>query len=102
MGYHVLHGVRPDKPDNASAIGFSDSLWEITQLCWDGEMGLRPKVEEVIARLREAAVSWGKLMPPCPQVKGATSSPEDMSDPEESQVVDVIVRLFEEPHNDPM
>jgi len=100
MGYHVLHGVRPDKPDNASAIGLSDSLWEITQRCWDGKMASRPKVGEVVTHLMEAATSWGELMPPCPPVKGATSGPEDMSDLEES--LEVVARLFEEPHNDPM
>ena len=98
LGYHLLQGVRPAKPYNASAIGFSDSLWEITQRCWDGKIGLRPKVGEVVTHLNEVAVSWGKLMPP--QAGGAASSSEETSDSEESQ--EVAARLFKEPDYDPM
>ena len=36
----VVQGVRPTKPENAPAIGFSDSLWSFVQRCWDGEMKL--------------------------------------------------------------
>jgi len=60
----VLGGNRPDKPENASAIGFSDSLWALTQRCWHGEMGSRPKVGEVVTHLSEAMADWVGLMPP--------------------------------------
>jgi len=91
--------MRPDKPEHASAIGFSDSLWEITRRCWDSEMVLRPKVGEVVTHLTEAAVEWDKLMPPCSRVEGATPSPEEVSDPMESQ--EIAAGLFREPHDDP-
>src|SRR5258708_7088197 len=46
--YSVVHdGKRPDKPENASVLGFSDSLWNFTQRCW-GKMGLRPDIREVV------------------------------------------------------
>jgi len=64
LAYHVFRGKRPDKPENSAVIGFSDSLWDFTERCWDGERDLRPKVGEVVARLKEAADSWGKDMPP--------------------------------------
>ena len=63
LGYAVVHGKRPDKPENASAIGFSDSLWNFAQRCWDGKIELRPKVGEVITHLREAAANWDGRMP---------------------------------------
>jgi len=55
LGYAVVHGKRPNKPENASAIGFSDSLWDFAQRCWDGRMELRPRVGEVVMHLKEAA-----------------------------------------------
>ena len=71
----VIQGLRPQKPGNASAIGFSDLLWSLVQRCWDGDMKLRPRVAEVAARLGEAAANWKGLMPPCAQ---AASDSEPM------------------------
>ena len=79
----MVQGLRPAKPENASAIGFSDSLWGFTQRCWDGDMNKRPKVTEVVAHLKEAAINWDGLMPPCIQV--ASDSEEEMSDSWESR-----------------
>ena len=79
--YSVVHdGKRPGKPENAPALGFSDSLWSFTQRCWDGEMGLRPDVEEVVKHLGEAAVSWDGSMPPCAKAEDVVSGSEGMSD----------------------
>ena len=64
LGFCVYQGLRPNKPENASAIGFSNSLWGLTQCCWDGKMNSRPKVSEVVAHLRKEASSWHGLMPP--------------------------------------
>jgi len=85
LGYHVVvRGKRPDKPRNASAIGFSNSLWGFTQRCWDGRMERRPKVGEVVTQLREAAANWDGLMPPGAQAGSAASGYEEpKSDPEE-------------------
>jgi len=62
--YYVPLGERPAKPENASAIGFSDSLWDFTERCWNGDIESRPKVGEVVTHLREAAAQWDGLMPP--------------------------------------
>ena len=64
LALNVVEGVRPHKPENASAIGFSDSLWRFTQRCWDGEMELRPKVAEVVTELGRAAAGWVGIMLP--------------------------------------
>jgi len=58
--YHLLRGMRPGKPENASIIGFSDSLWDLTQSCWDREVESRPKVGKLVTHLREAAAAWGE------------------------------------------
>jgi hypothetical protein len=77
IGYSVAMGKRPEKPANASAIGFSDSLWGFVQRCWDGNMRLRPKVTELVAHLGEAAVNWCGVMAPCVQVENAASDSEE-------------------------
>jgi len=72
---NAVHGVRPTKPKNASAIGFSDSLWSFVERCWDGKMKLRPKIVEVVSQLKRAAADWDGVMPPC-----ASVSPEPAPD----------------------
>ena len=71
MTMNVVQGIRPTKPKNASAIGFSDSLWRFVERCWDGEIGSRPKIAEVVSQLRREAANWDGVMPPC-----ASASPE--------------------------
>jgi len=81
VGHYVLRGKRPDKPANAASIGFSDSLWDFTQHCWDGRIESRPEVGEVVKRLGEAATNWNGLMPPCVRSKDVTPcSEEETSD----------------------
>jgi len=67
--FNVVRGVRPTKPENASAIGFSDSLWHFTQQCWHGKAKMRPKVGEVVTQLERAAADWGRVMPPFVEVE---------------------------------
>ena len=74
LAVNLVQGLRPVKPVNASAIGFSDSLWDFIQHCWDGEMGLRPRVAEVVSQLERAAVDWDRVMPPCAQVDSIVSA----------------------------
>jgi len=74
IALNVVQGMRPPKPENASVIGFSDSLWCFVQRCWDGEMGLRPKVAEVVSQLGKAGADWDGVMPPCARVESITST----------------------------
>ena len=60
----VVNGLRPAKPQDASSIGFFDSLWDFIQLCWDGDRTRRPTAAEVVGHLAEAATKWDTLMPP--------------------------------------
>ena len=71
---NVVQGVRPPKPEKASDIGFSDSLWRFVQRCWDGDLELRPKVGRVVSQLERAAADWVGVMPPCPLVKSVASA----------------------------
>jgi len=77
LAYHVPLGGRPTKPEDASAIGFSDSLWDFTERCWSGEIESRPKAWEVVTHLGEAAAEWGELMPPSIQTESVASCSDD-------------------------
>ena len=77
----MIQGLRPDKPENASAIGFSGSLWRFVQRCWDSDRDLRPRVTEVVTRLGKAAKDWDGLMAPCVVVGSVPyNSKEPLSD----------------------
>ncbi|KAF9789124.1 kinase-like domain-containing protein, partial [Thelephora terrestris] len=95
----VVDGLRPAKPQNASAIGFSDSLWDFVQHCWDGDRTRRPTTMELAKRLNEAAANWHTLMPPntttppgtpplvgpSPTVSGSTGDESDPTNPPEAR-----------------
>ena len=74
ISLNVVQGVRPPKPEKASDIGFSDSLWRFVQSCWDGDLELRPKVGRVVSQLERAAADWVGVMPPCPLVENVASA----------------------------
>lgn len=84
----VVDGLRPEKPQNASAVGFSDLLWDFVQLCWDSDRTRRPTTTEVVKCLSEAATNWHTLMP-------ATTTPEleDEPDPTDHQEVHEVQRV---------
>jgi len=91
MGYYVLRGERPEKPENAAAIGFSDPLWDFTKRCWDGVREARPAAEEVVTRLRGAAANWGRVMLPCPQAEDVIYDSESTSDSEDFSEFEISI-----------
>ena len=74
MAFRVVEGARPPKPENALAIGLSDSLWNLVERCWDADMKLRPKIAEVVSQLERAAADWDGVMPPYTQVESEEDS----------------------------
>jgi hypothetical protein len=60
--FPVVGGLRPQKPNNAPSIGFSDHLWAFVEKCWDGDVGLRPDVKEVVTCLRQTNTEWEGVM----------------------------------------
>ena len=92
--------MRPPEPENASAIGFSDSLWNFVQRCWDGQMELRPKVAEVVSQLKRAAADWDGVMPPCAQVERVVPAcPEPVSDSMEHCKLCILIFPWFDPLN---
>ena len=75
VGYHALRGKRPARPEDASAIGLSDSIWNFIERCWHGNIGSRPEVAELVTHLENAALNWDRLMPPC--IENVTAKSEE-------------------------
>jgi hypothetical protein len=80
LSYHVSLGVRPEKPANAEAIGISDSIWKLIQKCWHGDKVRRPRIQEVVASVGNAATNWHTDMPPSGTEHREDSVAEEDSD----------------------
>ena len=77
IAWLVVLGKRPKEPEDASAIGFSDSLWDFVQRCWNRNKELRPQVADVVAHLGREARTWNRPMPPHAQIKGSIPTSQD-------------------------
>lgn len=56
--HKVLKGDRPERPNNAAAIGLSDSVWKIAEGCWREERAKRTTIQVVLEQLNEAVQHW--------------------------------------------
>ena len=54
----VMDCQRPEKPLQAKSLGFSDTLWELTQLCWSESSLTRPTAVRLLDGLSTAALAW--------------------------------------------
>ena len=54
----ILRGERPKKPLKAECLGFSDALWELTQLCWSESTSNRPTAQELLDHFFPASHDW--------------------------------------------
>ena len=57
LTYHVVHGARPFKPEDAEQLGFGDGIWELVEECWSQESTRRPTIEHALAHLTRVAAS---------------------------------------------
>jgi hypothetical protein len=60
----VLAGERPGKPCEAESLGFSDSLWELVQMCWSKEGSDRPSAQRLVDHLFGVFEAWDPPMDP--------------------------------------
>ena len=56
----ITKGRRPEKPDTAESLGFTDDLWKTLQQCWSTDFNARPDVRTILCHLNHAAWSWGR------------------------------------------
>ena len=45
-----MEGERPDRPQERD---LTDSVWDMTERCWQEDPVFRPKIKEVVAILRD-------------------------------------------------
>ena len=54
----ITEGVRPEKPEGARHLGFSDELWRTVELCWLEDRDARPVVQDILSSLKAATAFW--------------------------------------------
>ena len=61
----ILEGRRPQKPEAAESLGFTDELWSMIERCWREEPDERPEVKEMLDCLERGAQTWDtRPLPP--------------------------------------
>ena len=77
--YHVVTGLRPQKPANAEQIGFGDGTWELVEECWTEESTKRPTIDRVLEHLTRVAES-SKIVGPTPDEGRESAADPVLSD----------------------
>ena len=54
----IIEGVRPEKPEGAARLGFTENLWRILEQCWLEDRSARPSVEDILPYLNDATLHW--------------------------------------------
>jgi hypothetical protein len=49
----VLDGERPERPHGSQGVGFTDSIWQTLERCWDPDPDCRPRLNIVLRCLQE-------------------------------------------------
>ena len=54
----ITNGERPQKPEAAESLGFTDGLWGVVTQCWSAEASARPDVRTMLPYLNHATWYW--------------------------------------------
>ena len=54
----IMEGVRPEKPEHAARLGFTQDLWRMLEQCWLEDRSARPSVEDILPCLDDATLHW--------------------------------------------
>jgi len=54
----IMEGVRPEKPEDAAHLGFTEELWDTVEQCWLEDWRARPDTEGILSSLNSALPSW--------------------------------------------
>ena len=71
----LSRGDRPERPEGAGGIWFTDDVWEVLERCWQAEPKNRPSIKDVLRCLEETLQSW---VPPSPAQLLAIPSASDL------------------------
>ena len=67
----ILRGDRPERPQGAEGVWFTDEVWGVLGSCWTTQPESRPSIEDVFQYLGKASRSW---KPPSPRLLAALST----------------------------
>ncbi|KAF9642090.1 kinase-like protein [Thelephora ganbajun] len=56
----IMRGDRPQKPEGAGDLGFTEGLWSINQRCWLVNANERPDVRAILFQLNHATWAWDR------------------------------------------
>ena len=59
----VTDGERPERPEGAKGVWFTDDLWQMLSLCWETNPQSRPSIEAVLEYLKRISSTWRPLPP---------------------------------------
>ncbi|KAF9642573.1 kinase-like protein [Thelephora ganbajun] len=63
LALRVLKGERPERPQGAGGMWFTDDVWRISERCWARKRDDRPRIEDVLQVLEKASSSWATSSP---------------------------------------
>ena len=58
VSLRILRGDRPERPQGAEGVWFTDEVWQLLVSCWTTQPEIRPSIEDVLRRLGRASRSW--------------------------------------------
>ena len=67
----VVGGERPERPQEAGGVLFTDVMWSVLERCWTPQPGNRPGIGDVLRCLENVSRSW---TPPSTRLFAATSA----------------------------
>ena len=70
----ILDGERPERPQGAEAVWFTDDLWEMMRGCWSPQPKFRPTAEIILENLERGSAAW-KLLSPAEQADNDNIQP---------------------------
>jgi len=71
----VFRGDRPERPQGANGVWFTDEVWEVLGFCWTPQPENRPSIGDVLLCLDEASRSWEPPSPHLSVVLSTADSP---------------------------
>ena len=76
----IMEEVRPEKPERAACLGFTQNLWRMLEQCWLEDRSARPSVEDILPCLNDAALHWDvRTTTPADEGSGVASVAQDQT-----------------------
>ena len=84
----VIEGQRPERPQEAEGVWFTEGLWGMLEQCWSPRPKDRPTITTVLAHLEQGSTTWQPLPP------GSDDEVQSDSDNESHSTASYHPRMF--------